>query len=92
MKTLSDQDVEAVLPALPGWTLRAGKLHLERKFKDFSEAWAFMSRVALVAEAMNHHPEWSNVWNRVTIDLTTHDAGGLTQRDVDLARRISALA
>jgi 4a-hydroxytetrahydrobiopterin dehydratase len=91
MKTLTDQDVQAALPTLPGWTLRSGKLHLERKFKDFSEAWAFMSRVALAAEAMNHHPEWTNVWNHVSIDLTSHDAGGLTQRDLDLARKICAI-
>lgn len=91
MKTLTDTDVAVALGSLPGWTLQSGKLRLERTFKDFSEAWAYMSRVALLAEAMNHHPEWTNVWNRVTIDLTSHDAGGLTQRDVDLARKISAL-
>ena len=91
MKKLTETDVRAALAALPAWSLRDGKLRLERTFKDFSEAWAFMSRVALLAEAMNHHPEWTNVWSRVTIDLTTHDAGGLTVRDVDLARKISAL-
>ncbi len=76
---------------LPGWTLQGGKLHREFVFADFIEAFGFMTRVALCAQAMDHHPEWSNVYNRVRIDLTTHDAGGLTSRDVGLATRISAL-
>ncbi|MCO5166091.1 MAG: 4a-hydroxytetrahydrobiopterin dehydratase [Planctomycetes bacterium] len=88
---LDPQAIDAALAALPGWTLHAGKLRLERRFADFSEAWGFMSRVALLAEAMNHHPEWTNVWSRVTIDLTTHDAGGLTRLDVELATKISRL-
>ncbi len=62
------------------------------KFKSFNEAWGFMNRVALAAEKLNHHPEWSNVYNRVRIHLTTHEAGGLTQRDLDLAARIDAFA
>jgi len=79
----------AALPAdLPQWTLREGKLHRELRFADFSAAFGFMTRVALAAEAMGHHPEWCNVWNRVTINLTTHDTGGLSNLDVDLARRI----
>jgi 4a-hydroxytetrahydrobiopterin dehydratase len=61
------------------------------RFRDFSEAWGFMSRVALAAEAEDHHPEWSNVWNRVEITLTTHDAGGLSARDIRLAQVIDAL-
>ena len=80
------------LEALPGWSLKRGKLHKAFTFKDFVEAWGFMSAVALVAEAMGHHPEWSNVWNRVTVDLSTHDAGGLTALDFDLAARMEALA
>jgi 4a-hydroxytetrahydrobiopterin dehydratase len=68
-----------------------GKLHRELRFADFVEAFGFMSRVALVAEAMGHHPEWRNVWNRVVIDLTTHDTGGLSTLDVELARRIDQL-
>ena len=88
---LDDAAVQAALTTLRGWRLHEGKLRLERRFADFSQAWGFMSRVALLAEAMNHHPEWTNVWNRVTIDLTTHDAGGLTRRDVELATRIDAL-
>mgnify|MGYP006190203645 CR=1 FL=1 len=77
-----------------GWTLDESGKALVRtvKFKDFSEAFAFMTRVALAAEKADHHPEWSNVWNRVDIRLTTHDAGGLTGRDVALAKRIDALA
>jgi len=89
---LTDTDVAARLKALPGWALAAGKLHKAFVFGDFVEAWGFMSGVALVAEAMGHHPEWSNAWNRVTVDLTTHDAGGLSALDFDLAARMDALA
>jgi 4a-hydroxytetrahydrobiopterin dehydratase len=89
---LGDADVATRLRTLPGWSLAAGKLHKVFTFKDFVEAWGFMSAAALVAEAMGHHPEWSNVWNRVTVDLTTHDAGGLTALDFDLAARMEALA
>ena len=89
---LGDADVTARLRALPGWSLESGKLHKAFTFADFVEAWGFMSAVALVAEAMGHHPDWANVWNRVTVDLTTHDAGGLTALDFDLATRMEALA
>ncbi len=82
----------ARLEALSGWTLVAGKLHKVFVFDDFVEAWGFMSAVALVAEAMGHHPEWSNIWNRVTVDLTTHDAGGISALDFDLAARMDTLA
>jgi len=77
----------------PAWTLDpAGQaLHREFRFRDFSEAWGFMCRVALLAEAQAHHPDWSNVWNTVRITLTTHDAGGLTDKDRTLARAIDAL-
>ena len=85
-------EVAARLPALPGWTLVAGKLHKTFVFRDFVEAWGFMSAVALAAETMGHHPEWSNVWNRVTVDLTTHDAGGISALDFDLAARMDTLA
>jgi 4a-hydroxytetrahydrobiopterin dehydratase len=68
-----------------------GKLHRDFRFADFVEAFGFMAKVALIAEAMGHHPEWSNVWNRVTIDLMTHDTGGLSNLDVDLATRIDAV-
>jgi len=89
---LSDSQIENALRALPGWSLCEGKLHRDFKFGDFSAAFAFMTRVALVAEKRDHHPEWSNVWNRVSIDLTTHESGGITERDVALAQRISELA
>ena len=89
---LTDADIAARLGALPGWSLHAGKLHKAFVFRDFAEAWGFMSAVALAAEAMGHHPEWSNVWNRVTVDLTTHDAGGISARDFDLAARMNTLA
>ena len=77
--------------AVPGWDETGDRLHRTFEFKDFVEAFGFMSRVALLAEKANHHPEWSNVWNKVTIDLTTHDAGGLTDNDRNLARAINKL-
>ena len=89
---LTDMEIQARLPALPGWTLAAGKLHKAFAFGDFVEAWGFMSAVALVAESMGHHPEWSNVWSRVTVDLTTHDAGGISALDFDLAARMEGIA
>ena len=89
---LGDAEIAARLRTLPGWTLESNKLHKAFTFKDFVEAWSFMSAVALAAEAMGHHPEWSNVWNRVTVDLTTHDAGGITTLDFDLATRMEAAA
>jgi 4a-hydroxytetrahydrobiopterin dehydratase len=88
---LADPDIAGRLKALPGWTLEAGKLHKAFTFKDFVEAWSFMTAVALAAEAMGHHPEWSNVYNRVIVDLSTHDAGGLTTLDFDLAAKMEAV-
>ena len=76
----------------PGWDLVDGRLHRELTFADFSEAFAFMARVALAAEKADHHPDWSNSWNKVTIDLVSHDKGGVTARDIALAERINALA
>ena len=89
---LTPEQINALGRELPAWSLRNGRLHRELRFADFSEAFGFMARVALAAEAMGHHPEWSNVWNRVVIELTTHDSGGLTALDVALARRIDAIA
>ena len=89
---LADPEVAARLKTLPGWSLENGKLHKAFAFKDFVEAWGFMSAVALVAESMGHHPEWSNVWSRVTVDLTTHDAGGISALDFDLAARMEGIA
>jgi 4a-hydroxytetrahydrobiopterin dehydratase len=76
---------------MSAWDERDGKLHREFTFADFSEAWAFMSRVALLAEKNNHHPDWSNSWNKVVIDLVSHDAGGITDRDRQLAEKIDGL-
>lgn len=91
---LTDSERDALKSTLPGWSLVSGRDAIERsfRFKDFSEAWGFMNRVALLAESQNHHPDWSNVWNRVRIELSTHDAGGLTENDMKLARAINALA
>jgi 4a-hydroxytetrahydrobiopterin dehydratase len=90
---LTDAERDAALAALPEWSLRADGLAIERRFKfrDFSEAFAFMARVALLAEQQDHHPEWSNVYNRVAITLTTHDAGGLSARDEKMAKAIDGL-
>ena len=84
-------DIDRKLQTLPGWSLNSDKLYCKFVFADFVEAFGFMSRVALHAERMDHHPEWSNVYNRVEIYLTTHDAGGITERDFELAQRISRL-
>jgi 4a-hydroxytetrahydrobiopterin dehydratase len=73
------------------WAEVEGKLHRELTFADFSEAWAFMQRVAELAEELDHHPDWCNSWNKVTIDLVSHSAGGITDNDRELARRIDAL-
>lgn len=88
---LTDAQIASLPTELPSWSLVDGKLHRECRFGDFSEAFGFMARVALLAETLGHHPEWSNVWNRVTIDLTTHDTGGLSDLDLELARRIDGL-
>lgn len=82
---LTDTQIAEALSRLPGWSVTAGKLHREYKFSDFIHAFSFMTAAALEAERMNHHPEWSNVWNRVSIDLSTHDSGGVTAKDVALA-------
>ncbi len=91
---LSDDERRAAVAGLARWTLREDGLAIARDFRfaDFTEAFAFMTRVALHAEKADHHPEWSNVYNRVHITLTTHDAGGLSKRDVALARVIDGLA
>ncbi len=83
---LSPADLETALADLPEWSLEAGKLHRVFQFSDFRAAFGFMTRSALAAEALDHHPEWHNVYNRVVVDLTTHDSGGITARDFQLAR------
>jgi 4a-hydroxytetrahydrobiopterin dehydratase len=89
---LPDDELARALTELPGWSLSAGKLHREYRFTDFSAAFGFMTRVALEAERLNHHPEWSNAWNRVVVDLVTHDSGGVTASDVTLAKKMEELA
>ncbi len=89
---LAEKALQRELDSLPGWCLQDGKLHREFEFIDFNEAFGFMARAALVAESMDHHPEWFNVYRKVVVDLATHDAGGITELDVRLARRMSELA
>jgi len=91
---LSDEEREAGLRNLPGWQYEteAGGIGRRFEFADFAEAFAFMTRVALAAEKADHHPEWSNVWNKVDILLTTHSDGGLTRKDLDLAAVIDKAA
>jgi 4a-hydroxytetrahydrobiopterin dehydratase len=91
-KKLSAAEADARLSTLPGWKRTKGTLHRTFTFTDFSEAFGFMSRVALAAEKLNHHPDWANAWNRVTVDLSTHDAGGITELDFRLAAEMSRLA
>jgi len=88
---LTPEQISALAGELSQWSLVDGKLHRELRFADFNEAFGFMCRVALIAEAMGHHPEWFNVWNKVVIELTTHDVGGLSNWDVQLAQRINDL-
>ena len=88
-KALETAEIEAQLANLAGWALEGGKLHREFRFANFVEAFGFMTSVALVAEKMDHHPEWSNVYSTVVVDLTTHDAGGITELDLTLASAIT---
>lgn len=88
MGVLNERELGEALAQLPGWQLEDGKLARTVIFGDFVEAFSFMTRVALLAERANHHPEWSNIWSRVEIRLVTHDAGGVTGRDVALAGAI----
>ncbi|MGQ9633163.1 MAG: 4a-hydroxytetrahydrobiopterin dehydratase [Bryobacteraceae bacterium] len=92
MPILTDSEIQAALGKLPGWSVQNGKLHRDYAFADFVHAFGFMATAAIAIEAMNHHPEWSNVWNRVSIDLTTHDSGGITAKDVELAAKLESLA
>lgn len=89
---LTEGQIQYALQQLPAWSVVDGKLHREFRFKNFVEAFGFMARVALMAEALNHHPAWSNVWNQVTIDLVTHEASdAISELDVALAQRIDAI-
>lgn len=89
---LDSSDVHKRVSQLEGWELVDGKLHREFKFGSFVEAFGFMASAALEAEKMNHHPEWFNVYSKVSVDLTTHDAGGITELDFELAAKMDALS
>ena len=89
---LSDAKIESLLKKLPTWKLKGGKLQRKYVFEDFVTAFGFMASVALIAERMNHHPEWFNVWSHVHVDLATHDAGGVTKLDFELAQAMEAIA
>jgi 4a-hydroxytetrahydrobiopterin dehydratase len=90
-RKLSDPEIAALLPKMKGWSVVNGKLHREITCKDFVTAFGNMTRVALVAESMNHHPEWFNVWNKVVIDLTTHSVKGISDYDFKLAEKINEI-
>lgn len=90
-KLLTDGEAHAKVGEIPGWALRPGWLVRDFKFADFAQAFAFMTRVAALAEGMNHHPDWSNVYNRVSISLNTHDLGGVSTWDFELARQINGV-
>jgi len=92
MRKFDGPELKAALDHLPGWSVVNAKLHKEYKFADFIHAFGFMATAALAIEKMGHHPEWFNVYNRVTIDLTTHDAQGITQKDADLAKVLDETA
>jgi 4a-hydroxytetrahydrobiopterin dehydratase len=89
---LTNFQIESLLTQLPGWTVVAGKLHREYRFPNFGKAFGFMKTAAPAIEKMDHHPEWFNAYDRVVVDLTTHDAGGISQKDVDLAKRLEEIA
>jgi 4a-hydroxytetrahydrobiopterin dehydratase len=89
---LTDAEIQRELATTPGWALAAGKLQRTFQFRDFVAAFGFMASAALVAERMNHHPEWFNVYRTVRVDLATHDAGGITALDFELARAMNAIA
>ena len=92
MPKLSKPEIASALRKIDGWTVANGKLHREYQFADFVHAFGFMATAALIVEKMGHHPEWFNVYDRLSVDLTTHDAGGITKKDVDLARVLETLA
>ena len=91
MIRLTQGDIDEELKNLPGWSVVNEKLHKEFQFVSFNQAFGFMTRAAMEIEKMNHHPEWFNVYNRITVELTTHDAGGITKNDTNLARILDSL-
>jgi 4a-hydroxytetrahydrobiopterin dehydratase len=92
VQKMTKADVAAAVAKLPGWSVKDGKLHREYKFADFPHAFGFMATAAPSIEKMDHHPEWFNVYNRVVVDLNTHSAGGITQKDFDLAALLEGIA
>lgn len=92
MQTLTDTEIAALSTTLPAWEVRGDRLVRTFRFPDFVAAFGFMTKVAIVAERSNHHPEWRNVYGTVVVELTTHDAGGITSRDVALARACDEFA
>lgn len=92
MTKLTGAEIEQALADLPGWSVARSKLHREYTFADFVHAFGFMATAAMAIEKMGHHPEWTNVYNRVTVDLSTHDAGGITVKDLELARLLDSVA
>jgi len=92
MMKLSKTDIDEELKSLPGWSVVNEKLHKEFQFDSFNQAFGFMTRAAMEIEKMNHHPEWFNVYNKITIELTTHDVGGITKNDINLAKILNSLA
>jgi 4a-hydroxytetrahydrobiopterin dehydratase len=88
---LSDEQIKAELVNLNGWSVKGGKLHKDFVFANFVDAFGFMTKASMHIERMNHHPEWFNVYNRLSVDLTTHDAGGITKNDIDLAKTLNSL-
>ncbi|TFH03488.1 MAG: 4a-hydroxytetrahydrobiopterin dehydratase [Nitrosopumilus sp.] len=91
MMRLSSEKISEKLKNLPGWIIKEEKLHKDFEFEDFNHAFGFMTRAAMHIEKMNHHPEWFNVYNKITVDLMTHDAGGITQNDIELAKILNSL-
>ena len=91
MRELSQEEVSVKLKELDGWSVMDKKLHKEFQFDSFNQAFGFMTRAAMEIEKMNHHPEWCNVYNKITIELTTHDAGGVTENDINLAKILNSL-
>ena len=92
MQKLTEGEIAATVDRLPGWSVKDGKLHREYKFPDFGHAMGFMMTAAPAIERLDHHPEWANVYNRVTVDLTTHDAGGISAKDLKLAALLDSFA
>jgi len=91
MTKAMEPEIQETLAELGSWAVVDGKLHREYRFRDFVQAFGFMTQVALLAERAAHHPEWFNVYNRVVVDLTTHEAGGITRKDLDLARQMEEI-